>query len=514
MDFLESKERAFLTTFSSLSHCNPFLPERVELERRVLGSDFVQGDGVWNLQVENPESPDPNPMRITSRMEPFVQMLRDRLDRGAIAEEADLNLYEDVVFWLLFHRYQEDFGDMVKSLDQRSSRRKVQFYERFLRDWKYFFHTPGFALPTRDEAAHYFSCAYQVRRAFHYTFRFIIGSSFQAARLRAMVWQSIFTYDLPRYMRSLYQHLGEFVTLITGPSGTGKELVARAVGLSFYMPFDPQSLTFPEDLHECFHALNLSAMPSTLIESELFGHCRGAFTGAVQDRQGWLELCHPLGTVFLDEIGDLEATLQVKLLRVLQERTFQRLGETTNRKFQGKLVAATNRDLAEAMETGHFREDFYYRLCSNVITTPSLHDQMRESSDTLQDLLLFIAQRIVGEGEAEWLAGEAYQWIIEHLGEDYPWPGNIRELEQCVRNILISKEYHPIRARNASVREELVQPFLTGTLTADTLLKRYCTLVYAQTNNYEETARRLDVDWRTVKKKIDPSLLEMLQVRQ
>ena len=192
-----------------------------------------------------------------------------------------------------------------------------------------------------------------------------------------------------RCRRSLYSRMGDFTTLISGPSGTGKELVARAIGLSRFIPFDPVAQRFADDLAGSFHALNLSALSSTLIESELFGHRRGTFTGTVGDRIGWLEVCRPLGAVFLDEIGELEPGIQVKLLRVLQTRTFQRLGETTDRTFHGKLIAATNQDLASKIEDGSFREDFYYRLCSDIITTPSLREQLDDSPQDLGNLVHF-----------------------------------------------------------------------------------------------------------------------------
>ncbi|MGE0683786.1 MAG: sigma 54-interacting transcriptional regulator, partial [Candidatus Binatia bacterium] len=301
-----------------------------------------------------------------------------------------------------------------------------------------------------------------------------------------------------------------FTTLIRGPSGTGKELVARAIGLSRYVPFDAKTQTFTEDFVGSFYAINLSALPSTLIESELFGHKRGAFTGALQDRRGWLEVCPPLGSVFLDEIGDLDAAIQVKLLRVLQTRTFQALGDAADRRFQGKLIAATNRDLAQAMRNGQFRQDFYYRLCSDLITTPSLREQLRESPAMLRELLVFIVRRVVGD-EAEILAKEIETWILDHLGSDYEWPGNIRELEQCVRNVLVRREYRPSQTPPPSLHEAFARAFDAGTLTADELLRRYCTTVYAQTGSYEETARRLQIDRRTVKSKIDAELLEELR---
>ena len=249
----------------------------------------------------------------------------------------------------------------------------------------------------------------------------------------------------------------DVTTLVTGPSGTGKELVARAIGLSRYLPFDPSSGGFASDAADAFLLLNLSALSPTLIESELFGHRKGAFTGALQDHSGWLEVCPPLGTVFLDEIGELDGSIQVKLLRVLETREFQRLGETTSRKFQGKVIAATNRDMAREMKAGRFREDLYYRLCSDLIVTPSLREQLADSPEELRNLVLFIAKRIAGPEEAEALAGEVELWIEGNLGGDYPWPGNVRELEQCVRNILIRNEYRAPRTPAPAPRRGLVE---------------------------------------------------------
>jgi DNA-binding NtrC family response regulator len=189
---------------------------------------------------------------------------------------------------------------------------------------------------------------------------------------------------------------------------------------------------------------------------------------------------------------------------------FQRVGETTTRHFHGKLIAATNRDLPRVMQQGHLREDFYYRLCSDLLVTPSLHEQLQESPEVLHALVLFLAQRIVGP-EAEALADEVETWIVTHLGYDYPWPGNIRELEQCLRNILIRKEYRPTKGGSQTVQQRFAQAIDSGALTADELLRYYCTLVYARAGSYEETARRTQLDRRTVKSRIDPQLLEELR---
>ena len=132
------------------------------------------------------------------------------------------------------------------------------------------------------------ACFFQVLRAFHHIFHFVLGSSLTAAKLRAAIWQSIFTHNMRRYRQFLFDRLSDVPTLISGPSGTGKELVARAIGLSRFIPFDPEKKCFVANFVKEFGALNLSSLSPTLIESELFGHQRGSFTGATEHRTGLL----------------------------------------------------------------------------------------------------------------------------------------------------------------------------------------------------------------------------------
>jgi transcriptional regulator with PAS, ATPase and Fis domain len=305
--------------------------------------------------------------------------------------------------------------------------------------------------------------------------------------------------------------MGDITTLITGPSGTGKELVARAIGLSRYIPFDPRAKRFATDFTGCFYPINLSALSPTLIESELFGHKKGAFTGAIADRAGFFELCPADGAVFLDEIGDLDPAIQVKLLRVLQTRVFQRIGDAADRRFEGKVIAATNRDPAKEMQRGRFREDLYYRLCSDIIVTPPLKDQIESSPEQLHNLLLFITRRVAGPEEAETLAEEVAEWIRGNLDPDYAWPGNVRELEQCARNIMIRKAYQPSEAHAAKPREGFLDAVRACSLTVEELVRQYCTLVYAETGSYQETSRRLNLDRRTVKTRVDRDFLGALR---
>ncbi len=499
MSILSSQERAFLTSVVKVSYANPFLAERIDYERETLGAEFDESHADWNLLGDDPESHQINTTKITQRAYPIIAAFQAQLKKGAAATGQEIKLYEDTVLFLLFYNYAQKFKESI--IDPKKGR-IYDYFEEFYNYWSFFFDFPGYNLPKKEEAAHIFACSFQVRRAFYYIFRAIIGRSSVAANLRAMVWTSIFTHDMRRYRRSFYKRMGDFTTLIIGPTGSGKELVARAVGLSRYIRFDPKSLTFERDFSETFFPINLSALPLTLVESELFGHRRGAFTGALEDRKGWLEVCPSEGSVFLDEIGELDALIQVKLLRVIQARTFQPLGSTKSQTFKGKIVAATHRDVHTAMEQGEFRRDFYYRLCSDIITTPSLHQQIQESPEVLWDLIGYITQRVAGP-EWEAVAGEVQSWIGEHLGMDYRWPGNIRELEQCVRNVMIRREYHPAGDLVSDIDARLPAGFEQGSLSLEEICRLYCTHVYSRAGSFVETARRLKIDRRTVKKYVD-----------
>ena len=364
--------------------------------------------------------------------------------------------------------------------------------------------------PSGHEPRHTFACFRQIQRAFERIFRDIIGSSLPAAGLRAAIWQSVFTHDMRRYRRTLYARMGEFATLITGPSGTGKELAAMAIAGSRYLPFDERRLVFANEDADSFFPINISALSPTLVESELFGHRRGAFTGAIADRQGWLETCPGSGSVFLDELGDLDPAIQVKLLRVIETRTFHPVGSAEGMQFRGKLITATNRDLAAFISKGAFREDLYYRLCSDQIATPSLAEQLADSPGVLRELVNYMSVRVAG-AEAETLGREVMQWIETKLGENYPWPGNYRELEQCVKNVLIRRNYRPSRATTEDPVEEFARSARAGALSADELLAQYVTIAYSRSGSYEKTARQLGLDRRTVKAKVDQGLLAKLR---
>jgi transcriptional regulator with AAA-type ATPase domain len=503
MPLFSTADRQFLESVSRVAFSNPFLPERIEFERAALGDEYQPGSGrVWSRRSDVEET-QPNVERLSARATAIVDLARESLVADKRASDAELTLYEDVAQYVLYDQFRPQFQEAVQAAIAGDAPPKVACWHDFQRQFDRYFALSGVRLPTDFDPAHVFAGFFQIRRAFHHIFDSILGESMPTARLRAAVWQSIFTHDLRRYRRSLYLRMHDISTLVVGPSGTGKELVARAVGLSRYIPFDVKKQCFTDDFLDSFHAVNLSALAPTLIESDLFGHAKGTFTGATTDRVGWLEQCKPLGTVFLDEIGELDPSIQVKLLRVVQARAFSRLGETELRSFDGKIIAATNRDLAEEMRAGRFRDDLYYRLCSDLIRTTPLSEQLADTPEDLHNLVLFIAQRIAGD-DADALAGEVEAWIDQHLGRDYAWPGNIRELEQCVRNCLVRGTYKPPTTSDptAASRADWLEQAAAGTLTADELLSHYCRSVHAQLGTYEATAERLGLDRRTVRRKV------------
>jgi DNA-binding NtrC family response regulator len=411
-----------------------------------------------------------------------------------------------VALYALYYRYDERFFDWITTDPTPTG---VPFYDDFCADFHAVFEGAGPPVWARDPDD-LFAFFFQTRRAFHFVFHQILGTSDAAARLRASVWESLFTHDVRRYLRHLHLRMHEVSTLILGPSGTGKELVASALGLSAFIPFDGSRRRFARDFRWTFHPLNLAASSRTLIESELFGHKKGAFTGASADRAGHFENKESSDTVFLDEIGELDPDVQVKLLRVIESRRFHRLGDPEPRSFGGKIVAATNRDLSAEMAAGRFREDLYYRLCGDVIRTPSLHTQLARDPAELERLVGVLAKRSLGAADSR-SVDEIMQGIERSVGFSYGWPGNMRELEQCVRNLLIHGHYvPPTHAPVSSELDALLDRMRRVDAKLDEVSAVYSSWAYARTGSYAGAGRALGVDRRTIAKHVDSALVEEL----
>ncbi len=233
--------------------------------------------------------------------------------------------------------------------------------------------------------------------------------------------------------------------LIRGESGTGKELIARA--LHYNSPRADKAII----------RVSCAALPETLLESELFGHERGAFTGATETRKGRFELADG-GTLFLDEIGELSLSTQVKLLRVLQERKFERLGGSRTIAVDVRLVAATNRDLEKAIRDGGFREDLYYRLNVIPLFLPPLRER---EGDAMLLMEHFLRKSNLENTKSISFSKGALRQLVR-----YPWPGNVRELENCVERLVVLAQGDVVEEDDLplSIRSDLPVSTHTGPL--------------------------------------------------
>ncbi len=267
--------------------------------------------------------------------------------------------------------------------------------------------------------------------------------------------------------------------LITGETGTGKELIAREVHRR-----SPRSAG-------AFVVVNCGAIPENLMESELFGHVRGAFTGAVATRVGRFQAAHG-GTLFLDEIGELPLQLQVKLLRALQERVVTKVGDTKPERVDIRVVAATHRNLEEAIRVGTFREDLYYRL--NVV---NLHlPPLRERGEDLAVLAKFLLDKFVKEYGAK-VRGFTPNALIAI--NKYDWPGNVRQLENRLKKAIVLCDKTLIGPEDLDLQAEAISPILTLSQAREEFQRRYILEVLERNNgNRTKTARDLGVDPRTV----------------
>jgi hypothetical protein len=475
---LDSDQRAFFALVNEAAFANPFSEVRMRVNRRIAG--VAEGQG----------------MSDEALLERVREGVRERLrDWIAVFEggdafrlaEADRKLLRIPLLFLVYHEHMDDFDRLIATQEQANEAVPVPFARSLLQRLTKL----GF---DEKDSAHFLAVFWQLRRAFHYIGRQIAGSCPTVIHLRMHLWNAVFTCRPDWYLDYLCGRMEDFSTLLLGETGTGKSAAARAIGLSGFIPFEAGRGRFAESFGGTFLPINLAQYSAGLIESELFGHRKGAFTGAVDHHKGVLEMCGRYGTVFVDEIGDVDLPTQTKLLTVLQDRSFSPVGSHQRMRFHGRVIAATNRNLDELRKSGHFRDDFYYRLCSDVIEVPSLRQRLQEDPKELEIMVEALVSRIVGPG------AEPFAKAIEQrLPRGHIWPGNVRELEQAVRRICLTGHYLPAAAP-AGERSLFAERVDRGELNADDLLAGYCRSLYARHGTYLEVARITGLDRRTVRK--------------
>ena len=279
----------------------------------------------------------------------------------------------------------------------------------------------------------------------------------------------------------------ETTVLITGESGTGKELVARAIHYSGLRAFKP------------FITVNCSALTEGLLESELFGHVKGAFTGAINDRQGRFQAADG-GTILLDEIGDISPLIQLKLLRVLQEKTFEPVGKSTPNKVDVRVIACTNKNLLQKVMKGEFREDLYYRLKVVEVSLPSLRER-------LEDLPLLVDhfRQIFNGRFQKQIDGISYEVLNKFM--NYSWPGNIRELEHVIEHAFIVCHGNIITIEHlpSEMKQDYARPAIndkspaSGSIKADFIED----ILKTTGGNKAKAARHLGIHRRTLYRILD-----------
>jgi len=280
----------------------------------------------------------------------------------------------------------------------------------------------------------------------------------------------------------------ETTVLVTGESGTGKDLIARALHYSGRRAFKP------------LVTVNCSALAESLLESELFGHVKGAFTGAIHDRQGRFQAADE-GTILLDEIGDISPLIQVKLLRVLQEKELERVGESIPRKVDVRVIASTNKDLKAKVRNGEFREDLYYRLKVVEITLPPLRERLEDLPLLVEHFCQLFNERF--KKKIEGVSGEVLSRFM-----DYSWPGNVRELEHVIERAFvlcrggsITLDHLPMEIRNYETGSRTPSP--KGRVKGSKGAQEILDMLNKTRWNKVKTARLLGISRQTVYRKIE-----------
>ncbi|MCG8685234.1 MAG: sigma 54-interacting transcriptional regulator [Desulfobacterales bacterium] len=483
---LATEERHFFKTVYNAAFANPFSRLRERLDRRIAGL-FPSAPRRKSIDMCIQE--------VDLRLEAL-----ERENKGKITaySPGDQELLRVVYLFSIFHKFRDKFDKHIRDQIQAGD---TPIQIDFLDEAKEVIVEKGF---DEDKFYHYFALSFQLRRAFYFISNSLVGISPCMRTLKKHLWYNVFTYNFKLYDKFLWNRMEDFSTLLLGETGTGKGTAANAIGRSGFIPLDPRNKCFAQSFTRAFSSLNLSQYPETLLESELFGHTKGAFTGAVENYQGAFARCSPYGAILLDEIGEIPNHVQIKLLRVLQERHFTPVGAHRASRFNGRVIAATNRPREDIMGGKVFRDDFYYRLCSDLIEVPPLRKRIREAPEELDLLLDFVIHRMTG-AHASNLIEKVKRIIDRNLGKHYQWPGNVRELEQCVRSVLLRRDYagkETLGSPNADPSRNLVRGIENRTIAVPDLVSGYCSVLYDDLGTYEKVARKTGLDRRTVKKYI------------
>lgn len=479
---LSIEDKEFLRNLVEFAFSNPFEKQSLELAYKIAGGSYPAGEELSRHVFES----------VKSKIDKVT--VNGRFNWKGFSGE-DKELVRIALLHDSYYRCYAEFDDLIRQQIQDGYQEtNVSFAKESL----LMLRKRGFS---NADSLRYFSLYYQLRRAWYFINHGLIGQSTSMEVLRSHLWRSVFTSYPGLYERIMWNRMEDFSTFLVGETGTGKGTAAAAIGRSGFIPFLEKKEKFAESFTNNFIEINLSQYSEAIIESELFGHRKGSFTGAVDHHQGIFSRCSPHGSIFLDEIGDVSIPIQIKLLKVLEERMFTAVGGHEKLQFEGRIITATNKPFPKLKQQKIFREDFYYRLCSNVIHVPTLRQQISEDPSTLIALLEHAIQRITGE-PIPVLLDQVLAILEKEVGKDYDWPGNVRELEQAVRSILLTKHYEGSSRQTAGNELDFHAAIDAESLDAQRLISGYCRILYQKYGTYEKVALITKLDPRTVKKHI------------
>ena len=460
-----------------------------------------------------------------------VEETARKLAEGAPATPDELAVYHGAALYSLW----VEVGPL---LQRRIDKKEVDFprYDEFLARYRWLFGHTGIWVPEPRRLLELYD---QTWRAHFFIATMIRGRGRRIAAARAALWRAIIAGEICDYAQHHCVRMQRFSVLVTGETGSGKELAAQCIGWSSFIPFDEDTRKFAMAHDGDYHVRSLCESAASLVEADLFGFKRGSFTGATSDKLGYLALPQTWGTLFLDEIGEISLALQAKLLRPIQNRVYSVIGESTQRELVGRLVFATNRDLEAMCREGTFRRDLYMRLKILQVHMPALRDRLADDPDELLDLVWgFVEKHRLGPDRTGDLTRRAVDAIRR---DDYDWPGNVRELENYVDAYVLTNgcmpgpaEYAAAEAGAHEGQGDGEEPPITslpptsaessgnlgervkeGEVPLEEVERDVVTHVLVRTGgNKAEAARRLQCTWRKIDQMPDPVRLERLLRRQ
>ena len=478
---ISAPERPFFAALADVVYGNVFSANRAELI-----AQLVPGARPEDL------SNDPEALArvVTPRLEPFLHA--GGLNLPGLSD-ADRRLLEPAFLYVCYIRAVPQLDALIeRQAGKGGEPLPAPFADEVVGDLM----RCGF---DEERSLRYFALYFQLRRGFYFIRLGLAGECLSMRRLREALWNNIFTHDMRGFEAALWSRMEDFSTLVLGETGTGKGAVAAAIGRSGFIPYDRARRRFAANFTETFIAINLSQYPETLIESELFGHRRGSFTGAVRDKVGYFEAANG-GTLFLDEISTLSLGVQSSLLRVLEERTVTPVGDTRTRPIDLRIITASNRDLEKMVDDGEFREDLLYRLNVVKLELPPLRQRIEDIPALVQHFLDKYCKQL--NRKVEGITNAAMRAMLSH-----EWRGNVREVENVIERAVIFADGREITVDDLPFASSVTEASDVGESLKDSMhqFERQHILACLRRHKFDkaETAHHLGIGVSSLYRKLD-----------